>query len=213
MNHLWKLAHYFYTEDPRLKSFYYRHRDWLKKKCALYPAFEPFTFSQKLIEELARFGPCVAGEVSPSVCEKLELIKAPNDPKFYRMILAQIEIWRGFERQALQSFLESDEGKFWYQDRKKMKRKIFFEFDRSYKKSKTQALQYEDKVRDLLRRHPLLRLDDLKRIGVRNAQAILERFPYLSAYRENYLKSLQDFSLVSSLKKRNSVESDQTATA
>ena len=192
MNHLWKLANYVYTKNPKLKSFFYRHKSWLNKKCCEYPAFEPFHFSKDLLRELALYGPCENSEISKPVFETLRKYNAPKDPKFYRMILSQAEIWSGFQNKPLLFFLESDAAKSWHSSRKKLGRKALFEFDMPFKKSKTQALDYEMKIRDLLRKNPLLRFEDLKRLGVRNSQAILERFPYLSMHRENYLKALED---------------------
>lgn len=193
MNNLWKLADYVYTKNPKLKSFFYRHQNWLNKKCSDYPALDPFDFSKDVMRELALYGPCEDLEISRAVLEITRKHHTPNDPKFYRMLLSQAEIWRAFQDKPLQFFFESDAAKTWHRRRKKLGRKALFEFDTPYKKSKAQALDDELKVRNLLRKNPLLRFEDLKRLGVRNSQAILERFPYLSMHRENYLKSLEDF--------------------
>lgn len=190
-----KLARFMHHSSPQLKSFYYRHRALLQKKCGEISAQTFFKSEAEwnLFKQQYRYGPLQFSDLSPSTNRKAleKIVKSfPKDPKFYAFFKNQMDLWIKFSDQSLEDFLKSTEGKRWFERRKLLKRKPLFELDAPYKTSKRSALEHESKVRGLLRKHPLLRWEDLRDLGVKNAQAIVQRFPQRAFHRQNFLKKL-----------------------
>lgn len=178
-----------------LRSFYYRHRQLLKVPCGKLD-FEFLTLSQaqlNVAQSLIQCGSLVSEDFHEAE-HKIALHsfrRLPKDPAFFKMLLEQNEIWIKFSDVELESFLRSPEADRWYQSRKRLDRPAYFELDMPFKPTPQKALSNEIQIKRLLRKHPLLRYSDLKSMGLKNAQKIIERFLPLEMHRRNYLNKLK----------------------
>jgi len=101
-----------------------------------------------------------------------------------RCLTSQCALWKRFENKTVHEFLHSLEAHAWHRGAQKTKNaKPLFELDQMYKSTKRTALNYELKIRAVIRANPLLTYSDLKRLGVKNAQLIWERFPQRELHR------------------------------
>lgn len=188
MNRIFGLGLYLEKPSDSLRSTYYRHKHLLSKPCKEIDAFGSLRLTEAEMMLLARIAPIEESD-DENLAKRLQHL--PKDRKFFQMVLSQMRIWKAFASHSLEDFLRSEEGKHWLRARKRLKRKPCFELDRAFKRTKQEALRNELQLRHLLRTEPLLRFEDLQKIGFRNVQAILENFPFLAQYREKYLEALK----------------------
>ncbi len=199
---LYKLGLYIHTHSRKLRSHYFRNRSLLKKKCQSFEATPEFTSEahQRVLMASEVHGSCLESDFE-SHSEKSVLQewmnRFPDDPRFYRMLRQQMNLWKAFGDKTVEEFLRSREGVQWLQRRKKLKRRPTFELDRTFRASKQAALLYERKVQRLIRENPLLRWEDLKTMGIKNAQKIVGRFTPMKNLRKKFLRELsRNFSLL-----------------
>lgn len=196
MNTIFRLSLYLNGLDQRQRSHFYRYRSLLKEKCSevsLHPKIALQT-KCKLFSQLALFGPLEPRDLADQDSKQLLAILNqcfPRDPKFYRSLLSQLSLWESCSEETLQSFLESDKGYQWTLQRTKMKRPALYELDLPYKRSKIPALENLQKGREILREQPFLRLEDLRQLGIRSPQKLLEGFPQLELHRQKKLKEIR----------------------
>lgn len=178
------------------RATFYRHRRLLDTPCREIAIQNFFKSKEQLahLESLCLYSPLLINDIEPSklnIHRTIPFHKLPSDPNFFRFLKRQMNLWNAFKDKTLREFIQSSEGQYWFKRRRLLKRRPLFELDAPYKVSKRSALAYELKVRSLLRKYPLLRWEDLKALGVKNAQPIYQRFPQRALYRERLLKKLQ----------------------
>ncbi len=195
-NTLFKLA--LSVKDKSNKKYiahFYRHRGLLKKKCAEICAFQFLESGShiQLLQTLSRYGPLLPRDfddkASQQILKKWKL-SFPDDPKFFSMVSKQREIWAQYKEKTLLEFFESKDGLAWLEKRKKIGRVATFELDQSFKRTKSKALREEIKIRRIMRIYPHLSLSDLKKLKVKNAQFVIERFPFRLKYQSLSLKRI-----------------------
>lgn len=194
MDRIFRLGIYLHEKKPEFRSHFYRCRQLLKQKTQEVYNFEEFRGHKSLVQLLAQYAPLEPEDLNESSDKRILKswnLRYPRDPKFFQMLLSQMDVWKDFHNQILLKFLESEAGLSWIKSRKKIKRKAYFELDTFYKRTKSSALKNEIQVRNLLRKHPLLRLEDLRKLSVRNAQVILANFPFLEKHRTEFLHKLK----------------------
>ncbi len=174
------------------KSFWHRHRHLLELPCGSVRLKNwPLTTEQlEVAQILAQCAPLKIEDFKTSAQKKIyrQWKRLPQDPKYFKMLVEQDLLWRKLSHTTLMDFFGSPQAKLWYRGRSRSNRKAYFEFEAAYKASRKRALLYEASIKDLLRKNPLLRYQDLKVLGVKNAQVIMEKFPQLAQYRESALK-------------------------
>ncbi len=194
---LWGLSAWLHTKNPILKSHFYRHRSLLRQKCSLFLGIHFMTShpARLLCQELSKYAPLEPADLTDQ--KMANLLRDwnkdfPRDRHFYRMALLQFNLWEAFASKAIEEFIHSKEGERWFQARSRLQkiRKPLFELDIPYYGSDAAAIAYETGVKSMIRSAPLLTYKDLRSIGVKNAQAIYERFPHRAVYRERFLSSL-----------------------
>lgn len=191
-----KLATYLSSKPSKLRVHFYRNRHLLNESCKNIQ-IQNLIHNESdlnLLQQQCLYGPLTVDDCTTPI-ERSALrrwkSKLPQDPKFFRLFATQLKIWKQFEDKTLLEFLDSPEGRAWYRGRKKLKRAPLFELDCHYKVSKSSALRHECRIRELLRKQPLLRWEDLRDLGVKNAQSIFQRFPQRALHRSRYLKNLR----------------------
>ena len=120
----------------------------------------------------------------------LKLQAFPQDRAYFEMLLEQDALFKKFRNTTVKDFLDSAEGKAWFKRAQRIKHKPAFCLEIPYYPTRQSSLRAEADLKRLLRRQPLLRYLDLKAMGFKNVQAILERFPSLNLHRQRYLKQL-----------------------
>jgi hypothetical protein len=192
---LFKIARYLRKPNPSLKAHFYRKRGMLEVRCSEIQ-IAPWMKSVRELRvaaDLAKFGPLMPQDFPEKQDRKIAskwLNRLPQDRNYFKLLCDQQVLWRSFRDRTLEDFLNSHEGKRWYRMRLQMTRKPTFELDMPYKRTKEEAYKNELKVREMIRENPLLQWVDLKKMNVRNAQAIYERFPHRELYRERVLADL-----------------------
>jgi hypothetical protein len=189
------LFSYLATGSPKHRSHYYRNRHLLEKRL-LEIEFLPgwVDEDEALARELSKFGPLLPEDFSDLRSQnrlKDWSSRFPEDPAFYKMLVSQHQIYKDFASTRLKDFLQTTTAKNWMKQREKLSRPLLFEWDSFYKSSKKESLRHKKKVRALLRRYPLLGFKDLKSVGVKNAQPLMESFPHLKWHRQIFLENLK----------------------
>lgn len=191
-----KLKAYLSRGDRKFQSFFYRHRDALEKPCkqfALADWLEGLD-AERLCELLASYAPIKEVDLEDDKLKKLLSAwnkRLPQDPHFFANTLKQLSIWRRFADKKLIDYLESSEADDWFSQRLKLRTRPHYELDCFYKRSKASALKRREQALELIRQNPLIRWVDLKEMGVRNPQGILESFPFAESHRKRYLQQLR----------------------
>jgi hypothetical protein len=180
----------------RLRSHFYRHAALLslplQKVFPLELTSEPRAL--RLCTHLADYGPLNRSDLDQEF-HSLFLEwdrKFPKDPAFFKKALYFQKVLKQHAPLTLREFFATREGRLWMRSRKRLKRRPCYEWDQSFKASKAKSLNDKLWVRNLLRKNPLLRLEDLKAMAVPNAQAHWEGFPFLKTYRQEYLRQLSE---------------------
>lgn len=196
MSIIFKLAQFLERETPALRSHYYRYRNLFQKPLSDIDLLGEFSSKKNrdLLFLMSAYGPLQISDI-----ESLELRKIlsrwlkqyPQDPKFYRHTYEILQWIEENSNLSLLKFMKTPQFLGWMQKRSRLKRAPAFEMDSHYKSSKQSALAHELKVRNILRKNPLLRYEDLKLLGVKNLQPILERFPQLALHRKLFLEKLR----------------------
>jgi hypothetical protein len=190
---LFRLAEFWYQKKEKHRSHFYRHRHLLDLRCDEFNACHWLRseVDMDFARQLALYGPLAFEDVNEGQQKLLKQWKEfPKDSKFYSMCLRQIWLWKSFGRKSVGDFLESQEGKSWFDSRRKLNRVAYFELDREFKRTKQNFLQYEETIRKVIRSNPLITYMDLKRLGAKNLQTIWERFPQREVHRMNFLRQL-----------------------
>lgn len=179
--------------NKKYKSHFFRHKELLKQPLHKI-SFAPFMRSkedEEILFLLARFGPLIQSDFPSSLQKRWSHWKhLPLDAGFYRMLMQAHQMYIKYRQTKLKDFLDSADGKQWLARRSRIQEKAFFEFQMFYKREKRSALEHRSRVRRLMRKYPLLRHEDLRALGVKNAQAIYEGFPFLAQYRAAFLKKI-----------------------
>lgn|GEM_PF-6839855 len=197
-NAIFCLSDYLLSKNRSRQSHYYRKRHLLSTACSdikIFPWINEDS-DEELLKILSQYAPLNALDLeNKKLSYKLNSWNKtlPHDQKFFKMCLKQLSFWKSLSSKTLKDFIYSPEGENWYRKRKQLKRKSFFELDMPYKSTKTSALIRCQKARQLMREYPLLRWEDLRQLGLRNAQAIYENFPFRKHYRQLYLENLRPF--------------------
>lgn len=192
----YRLGEYLIDSKPSYQTHFYRYRHLLKKplKDLNFCDWASQEHEWKLAQELSLYAPLRPEDLKDQdlrrILRQWKKAALPEDPKFYQMLLRQNRIRTQYSDLSLEKFLGSKEGLQWLAKRKRLKRKPLFELDQPYKKSKQSSLKLKSEVRDLIRRNPLLRFEDLKALKIRNAQALLDSFPHRFYHRDSFLKAL-----------------------
>lgn len=195
MNIIFRLSSALLERKNSSKSFFYRNRHLLEAPCKQISLQALLTHpeAKTLLSELSKFAPLQALDLSDNT--RAQLLQDwnktfPQDKKFYQMMKQQLEIWEGFSDKPLQEFIESPEGKTWYEKRRGLKRPAVFELDMPFKKTKQSALINSEKIRSIIRSFPLIRYEDLKELGLKNLQPVFENFPQRELHRTRYLTEI-----------------------
>jgi len=198
MNHtiIYRIADFMQKQNLANRSHFYRYRSWLDKKCSEIKALHFIREGSELevVRTLSLCAPLAASDFKNKQLPEAwrqSMARFPADRNFYKMIIAQWNLWASFKSQTLEAFLKSKSGKNWYEQRSFLKdRRPLFELDRPYRRTKASSLQHEQDVKAFIRKNPLLTFKDLRRLEIKNAQPIYERFPQRELHRELYLKKI-----------------------
>ncbi|MBN8461687.1 MAG: hypothetical protein J0M01_02550 [Dechloromonas sp.] len=193
---LFKLTRYFYKKIDSDRSHFYRFHHWLDRKCSEITSLSHLQTKEEieLCKRLCLFAPIAESDLENKTHKNIYQIwkrKFPQDKKFFQMMLGQKNIWNKFSNQSLKTFLESEECKKWFKNRSQLKRKSTFELDTCFKKSKEKAKNYEQSLQKIMRDNPLLRWEDLRSMGVKNAQSIYQNFHAKKHYQNVFLLKLK----------------------
>lgn len=195
MNIIFRLSEALLDRRKTSKSFFYRHRHLLEALCkniCLQPLLKN-SEAESLLSELAKFAPLQALDLNNEAQAKLlqDWNKIfPQDKKFYQMMKQQLELWQDFAEKPLREFIESRDGQSWYKKRMRLKRPATFELDLPFKKTKKSAYLNTEKIRNIIRTHPLIRYEDLKELGLKNLQPVFENFPQRELHRTRFLTQI-----------------------
>jgi len=177
------------------RSTQYRHRKFLRLRLQQigFASWLRSEADEELLEILCDEQALIASDIPRHI--QNTFIKwrrrLPQDRKFYQMVKQQLMLFRKFAHLSLEEFLQTAEGQGWLQARKRLKRKPYFEWDRPFKKTKRSAETNARVIRNLLRTHPALRMEDLKKLGLKNVQATYEGFRFRSHYHQKFLTALK----------------------
>lgn len=194
-NSIFKLAKYLESRDPRLRSFHFRHKNLLLQKLRNLK-FQNWPLNEKE-EEVAKklMQCCFANEKDFADASERRVLKKwklfPRDRNFYKMLISQQKLWFESSELTLDEFLKSPAAKKWVSSRERLQRPALFPLDQCFKSASRGVLENERRVLNLLRKHPLLRYQDLKKMRIPNAQKIIENFSALEMHREKLLEKLR----------------------
>lgn len=155
--------------------------------------FFPLTASQaQMASILAKHSPLTEEDFETTDDRETfrQLQRFPQDRAYFEMLLKQNALFKKHQNLSVREFLDSQEGRTWLNRAKRLKRKPAFCLEIPYYPTRKHSLRAEADLKRLLRKQPLLRYLDLKEMGFKNVQSILERFPSLSLHRQRYLKQL-----------------------
>ncbi len=194
-NIIFKLFQFHIQKNPKMRSYYFRHKDLLQKKCGQF-SLAKWLQNEKEIElakELSLYGPLEESDLQDKETKKIIRQwnkNLPQDPNFFKMLETQINLWNKFKDKSILEFIESEDAKIWFKKRSKLQRKALFLLDQPFKNSKLKALKHQALVRRLIRANPLMTYRDLQSLRVRNAQKIYENFPQRVCHRLSFLNQI-----------------------
>jgi len=184
-----------YRSPKRLsRTTRFRAENTLQKPLSQFQTeFFPLTTSHaSMASHLAKYAPLTEEDFeNPKDQETFgQLQKFPQDRAFFEMLLQQDALFKKHQNLSVKEFLDSQEGRTWLNRAKRLKRKPIFCLEIPYYPTRKRSLRAEADLKQLLRKQPLLRYLDLKDMGFKNVQSIMERFPSLNFHRRRYLKRL-----------------------
>jgi len=188
------LTSYLLRKKQLSRSSLFRAQRELQKpishwRSSLIPMNEP---QIRMATHLARYAPLHESDFDSSKDRDifLQFKNLSQDRAFFSMLVEQDALYKKFQNISFMDFLKTDEGKKWSSTARRLKAPPRLPLEAPYYPTRSASLRHEIATKRILRANPLLRYVDLRAMGIRNAQAVMERFPHLELHRRKYLKKL-----------------------